>query len=172
MASPVLEDISECELSTTQIAVVRLCSPIIRSHLGVSFSLSCWPTRILSESPPSHLPFPSLYNLLPVLIETWIIFGVSYTFCAAGLPNESVLLFIRLSFSQYGYKAETWLATGSPKFICLTSSWWCFCRKGERKKDLMYQIRCLTNAASRVLHVSGRGTSRCPVSYNKADTPR
>lgn len=71
---------------------------------------------------PLHLPFPSLYTFLPVLIETRVIFGVSYIFCAAGLPNQSVLC-IRLSFSKYGYKAETWLATGSPKFIC---------QKGER----------------------------------------
>lgn len=112
-------------------ALVLLCSPVVRSHLGVSFSLSSWWMRILSESPPSHLPFPSLCNFLPVLIETRVIFGVSHTFCAAGLPNQFVLLFIRLSFSQYGYKAETWLATGSPEFICLTS-WWCFCQKGER----------------------------------------
>ena len=33
-------------------------------------------------------------------------------------------------------------------------------------------MRCLTNVASAAPHVSGRGTFKCPTSYNKADTPR
>lgn len=79
-------DICERELSVLQVARVNPCSAVVRSHLGISFSLGSQPVRTHSESPshqPAFLTFPGLYNLLPVFIETRVLFGVSYTFSDA-----------------------------------------------------------------------------------------